>query len=691
MKIKNIKINNYGKIENKEINLENKINIIYGKNESGKSTLLNYIKNIFYGISKNKNGKNISDYEKYKPWGKEDYSGKLKYELDNGQEYEIFRDFNKKNPKVYNEEMEDISKEFNIVKKDGVQFFYDQTNVDETIFTSTVLTMQEEVKLDKQDQSILVQKLANLAGTGDDNLSYKKVIDKLNKMQIEEIGSERSQGRPINIIKDRIKNIEFVLKELHQYQKDKNKNEEQKEVIMEKIREEEKELDLFKQISITMLCKQSGDEKIKIKSNYKEDKNKKIEELKLEKNKLNDEINKNNLRKNNINNYENNLENNFLNENIKINYEDNVKNKKTKNRFKENPKQKNNFKKYILIIFFILIINLLIFILNKNLIKNNLINILNFLIIPIYLIFIICHEKNKKTKIKNELKIQEEKIQEEINSENNKLNYEINLLNKQIDLLLEEKNKEENEIEKEQIELDNKIDGEIEKIKEKFKNELDVNKYFDIAEMSNINILINKKQEEINKSKLDLQTIKIAEENISNKLEDMVNLKEEYEELNEELNDLEKKNNAINLTKELITRAYENMKNNITPKFTQNLSYNISKISDGKYNKVGINDEKGLIVENEFGEYIPAELLSVGTIDQLYLSLRLSMIDDMSNEKMPIILDEAFAYYDDLRMENIIKFLSDNLQEHQVIIFTCTNREKNILDKLGLEYNWVEL
>ena len=691
MKIKNIKINNYGKIENKEINLENKINIIYGKNESGKSTLLNYIKNIFYGISKNKNGKNISDYEKYKPWGKEDYSGKLKYELDNGQEYEIFRDFNKKNPKVYNEEMEDISKEFNIVKKDGVQFFYDQTNVDETMFTSTVLTMQEEVKLDKQDQSILVQKLANLAGTGDDNLSYKKVIDKLNKMQIEEIGSERSQGRPINIIKDRIKNIEFVLKELHQYQKDKNINEEQKEVIMEKIREEEKELDLFKQISITMLCKQSGDEKIKIKSNYKEDKNKKIEELKLEKNKLNDEINKNNLRKNNINNYENNLENNFLNENIKINYEDNVKNKKTKNRFKENPKQKNNFKKYILIIFFILIINLLIFILNKNLIKNNLINILNFLIIPIYLIFIICHEKNKKIKIKNELKIQEEKIQEEINSENNKLNYEINLLNKQIDLLLEEKNKEENEIEKEQIELDNKIDGEIEKIKEKFKNELDVNKYFDIAEMSNINILINKKQEEINKSKLDLQTIKIAEENISNKLEDMVNLKEEYEELNEELNDLEKKNYAINLTKELITRAYENMKNNITPKFTQNLSYNISKISDGKYNKVGINDEKGLIVENEFGEYIPAELLSGGTIDQLYLSLRLSMIDDMSNEKMPIILDEAFAYYDDLRMENIIKFLSDNLQEHQVIIFTCTNREKNILDKLGLEYNWVEL
>ena len=77
MKIKNIKIKNYGNLENKNINLENKINIVYGKNESGKSTLLNYIKNIFYGISKNKNGKEISDYEKYKPWMKEEFSRKI--------------------------------------------------------------------------------------------------------------------------------------------------------------------------------------------------------------------------------------------------------------------------------------------------------------------------------------------------------------------------------------------------------------------------------------------------------------------------------------------------------------------------------------------------------------------------------------------------------------------------------------
>lgn len=60
-------VNSYGKLRNKNIKL-NKINIIYGKNESGKSTLLNFIISILYGISKNKDKKEFSDYDRYMPW-----------------------------------------------------------------------------------------------------------------------------------------------------------------------------------------------------------------------------------------------------------------------------------------------------------------------------------------------------------------------------------------------------------------------------------------------------------------------------------------------------------------------------------------------------------------------------------------------------------------------------------------------
>ena len=119
MKINKIKINGFGKIVDKEINLSNNINIIFGKNEAGKSTILKFINGMFYGASKTKNGKDISDFDKYQPWGAEAFSGKIKYTLDNGESYEIYREFKKKNPIIYNNKLEDISNKYNIDKTKG--------------------------------------------------------------------------------------------------------------------------------------------------------------------------------------------------------------------------------------------------------------------------------------------------------------------------------------------------------------------------------------------------------------------------------------------------------------------------------------------------------------------------------------------------------------------------------------------
>ena len=188
MKIKNAQINAFGNLENKQIDLSENINIIKGNNESGKSTFLKFIVDMFYGISKNKRGKEFSDYDRYKPWNSEEFSGKITYILDDGKKYEVFRDFNKKNPKIYNEAGEDISKEFTIDKTNGNKFFVEQTKIEEDTFLSTFASYQNEVQLEKQEQNVLVQKLANLAGTGEDNVSYKKALEKLNKKQIEEIG-----------------------------------------------------------------------------------------------------------------------------------------------------------------------------------------------------------------------------------------------------------------------------------------------------------------------------------------------------------------------------------------------------------------------------------------------------------------------------------------------------------------------
>ena len=97
------------------------------------------------------------------------------------------------------------------------------------------------------------------------------------------------------------------------------------------------------------------------------------------------------------------------------------------------------------------------------------------------------------------------------------------------------------------------------------------------------------------------------------------------------------------------------------------------------------------MTELENGNYVPAERLSTGTIDQLYLSLRLSIIKELSEETVPIFLDEAFAYYDDERLKNILKFINDEFKNLQIIIFTCTNRERDLLDILNIDYNLINI
>ena len=159
MKINNLKINGFGKLKDREIKLNDGINIVYGENEAGKSSLLKFIASMFYGASKNKNGKEISDFDKYKPWQTEEFSGKIEYTLDSGETYEVYREFKKKNPVIYNSKKEDVSKEFSIDKIKGIEFFEEQTGIDEETFYNTAITEQEGIKLSKSSQNSIVQKI----------------------------------------------------------------------------------------------------------------------------------------------------------------------------------------------------------------------------------------------------------------------------------------------------------------------------------------------------------------------------------------------------------------------------------------------------------------------------------------------------------------------------------------------------
>lgn len=699
MKIKNIKVNAYGNIENKDINLEEGINIIHGANESGKSTLLNYIISIFYGISRNKDGKVLSDYEKYKPWNSNEFSGRISYKLENGEKYEIFRDFNKKNPKIYNDKLEDISDRFETDKKDGSKFFIEQMGIDKQMYLSTVVSTQEEVRLDEKNQNMLIQKIANLAGTGEDNVSYKKALIKLQEKIRDEIGTNKTSQKPINIIEKEIVEINNKIVETEKYRNRKYEIDAEKEQILSELKKLEQQKQILQELQNSMKSEEETKNRLEIREKNRKDNIAKINELTNQKNTINAESERVQSAKNHlqdiIKGHKENIE--------KLNSEiEKIANEKEETQEKEKPSIS-----FIVITVVLAIALICSIILIKNYIVSG---ILGVAIIANIVFYVINKNKQKVNKAKLREKINQEKQYKREKLENQKqqiianvnttekelekqeekekqVNSELSMLKGQIILL--EKN---NEKITEEIEQDNKaIKEESNKNKQQIIEKYKDKNINDLLYINDYQNYISKIEETINNNRIRIKGLEIEYNTIVPQLDEMVVLEEKREADKEKLAELREKESIINIAIENLMDAYEEMKTTITPKFTKNLSESIQKISSNKYNKVTINDENGMIIENNRGEYVEAIKLSTGTIDQLYLALRLSMIDELSKENLPIILDESFAYSDNNRLKNMLQYLTSDLNNHQTIIFTCTDREQKMLEEMNIPYNVVEL
>lgn len=676
MRIDNLKINAYGNIKNKDISLNKGINIIHGANESGKSTLLSYIVNSFYGISKTKDGREISDYEKYKPWGGSEFSGRIKYTLNDNSQYEIFRDFTKKNPKIYNERLEDITDNFEIDKKDGSKFFVEQTGVDKQTYLSTVVSMQQEVRLEEKEQNLLIQKIANLAGTGEDNVSYKKALGKLQDKIRDEIGTNKTTQKPINIIEKEIEEINRKIEEIRPYKDKKYGIDAEKEELKDQIKELEIERKILQELRENELIENENKKEIQIKENNIKENASKVLTLKNKMKELGD-IEKS------------------VGENVsKLQKE--IESKKQNQ--EENKEVKSTSKKSIyLVIAVALIIVAVVF---AVIVKNYVLAGIPLVLSIVDVIILAITQNKKKKEIQEQKNKQEEnriKIAKEIENltkelqdkeeEKRDLDSQISMIKGQL-LLLENNNEQISaQVNKIKTDLLNTQNQDRNQIITKYQTELPIEKINSIIESNNLSSL----EEQLNTNKIKLTGLEIEENTILPQLDNLVNLEEKLEADMQNKTELLQKEEVINLAIENLTKAYEEMKTTITPKFTNNLSEGIKEITNNKYEKVAINDENGMIIENARGEYIEANKLSTGTIDQLYLALRLSMIKDLSKETLPIILDETFAYFDNARLEKIIQYLNEKAEEHQTIIFTCTNREKEILDNLKIEYNYIEL
>ena len=173
---------------------------------------------------------------------------------------------------------------------------------------------------------------------------------------------------------------------------------------------------------------------------------------------------------------------------------------------------------------------------------------------------------------------------------------------------------------------------------------------------------------ELERIRLELREKEIRRENIREQYE-------ESEKSDRQLR-LEEQCRALELAVEELQKAAQVTAGSMERSMSRRASEIFSAITDGKYRSLETDRQRGITVWD--GERkIPAGRLSRGTVEQIYFCIRMAAAEILTEEPLPLILDDVFAFYDDKRLESVLKWLSG--QEKQVIIFTCHSREKKLL------------
>lgn len=178
MIIKTLNLSHFGKFHHKTVKLHDGINIVYGCNESGKSTIHSFIKGMLFGLKKpvgDESGEEI--YRKYIPWEmKDSYSGIMDVVIEQKQ-FRIARDFYSKET---NHTVLDLTNGKNTVVngEEAIPFL---GNMNRSIFENTVSMEQLRVETDGSLAKEVQRYYINLASTKNGHLNVENAKEYLKK------------------------------------------------------------------------------------------------------------------------------------------------------------------------------------------------------------------------------------------------------------------------------------------------------------------------------------------------------------------------------------------------------------------------------------------------------------------------------------------------------------------------------
>jgi uncharacterized protein YhaN len=161
-------------------------------------------------------------------------------------------------------------------------------------------------------------------------------------------------------------------------------------------------------------------------------------------------------------------------------------------------------------------------------------------------------------------------------------------------------------------------------------------------------------------------------------------LRRDLEALNQRINRLEQTNAASDIAQETLTDASARLQRRFAPRITQQAKELFAQLTAGRYDRLTLGEDLRMQASAQGEDTLrSAQWRSDGTIDQLYLALRLAVVRELS-PAAPMILDDALVRFDDTRLKAALNILSDEAENRQILLFTCQERETRLLEGASL-------
>ncbi len=153
-------------------------------------------------------------------------------------------------------------------------------------------------------------------------------------------------------------------------------------------------------------------------------------------------------------------------------------------------------------------------------------------------------------------------------------------------------------------------------------------------------------------------------------------LQQELDSVCARIRNLELTYHALELGLNALTAARAQLQRRFAPRLTQQAQELFSRLTGGRYQRLTLAEDLSIHAGAEQEDTLRGHLWrSEGTVDQLYLALRLAVARELTPDA-PLILDDALIRFDEERLESAMDILRQEAQTKQVIVFTCQGREK---------------